>query len=136
MPDNAPKLVYVLPRIRIVSGDAQKKAVTVGKAQFWPDEDETWKNTVRKARPRWLDVFRDFPSGCSTQQQPQAETEPRVARGTLLISDDDNWLKRYVENLIPISYVLGLLQNHRLLTRPPRPFSTVVSWQPIGKRIG
>lgn len=122
MPDNVPKLVYVLPRVRIVTGDAKRKVVNVGKAQFWPDEDETWNHTLRKVRPRWLDVFRDFPIVYSLQQEQVAESEPSVARGTLLISDDDDWLKRYVENLIPIAYVLGLLQNHRLSIPPAEAF--------------
>ena len=105
MADNATKLVYVLPRVSIVSGDPQQKVVNVGKAQFWLDEDGIWSNVVHKNRPTWLDIYRDFPNSFT-------DAEPRVARGTLLISDDDEWLAAHVHTIIPLVYVLGLPLNH------------------------
>ena len=120
MAESDSKLVYVLPRVRIVGG--ARGNVSVAKAQFWPDEDDTWQSVVGKVRPRWLDVFRDFPSLCSTQEGHAAEPEPKIARGTLLVSDDEDWLKRYIENLIPVAYVLGFLQNHRPFILPAEAF--------------
>ena len=93
----------------------------VGKAQFRPDNDDTWKNAVHKVRPAWLDVFRHFPCAFPTSTV-KAEAEPAVVRGTLLISDDDDWLRRNVENLIPVVYVLGLLQSHPLPIPPAEAF--------------
>lgn len=105
MNGNESKLVYVLPRVRIVSGDAQQKVVNVGKAQFWLDEDDIWSQVIGKTRPPWLDIYRDFPNS-------HISAEPRVARGTLLISDNDKWLADHVHVLIPLTYVLGLPLNH------------------------
>ena len=134
MADDASRLVYVLPRVRIISGDAPRTFVKVGKAQFWPDEEESWKNAVCEARPRWLDIYRDFPCVCPTLEAQVAEPEPGVARGTLIISDDDDWLKRHVENLVPVVYALGLLENHRRLIPPAEAFQYGGSWQLTGRR--
>jgi hypothetical protein len=105
----------VLPRVRITTGDNQRKMVSVGKAQFWPDEDDIWDEVVRKARPRWLDIFRDWPHPTPEGTEP---AEPQVARGTLLISDDDDWLAQHVHSVIPLVYVLGLPQAD-WARRPP-----------------
>ncbi len=100
MSERATRLVYVLPRVRIRNGNKKHKMVAVGKAQFWPDEDETWLKVVGKARPRWLDIYR--------QCRPYiGEEEPKVARGTLVISEDDEWLAKNIQNAVPTLYVLG-----------------------------
>jgi hypothetical protein len=100
MSQESSRLVYVLPRVRIRSAKQEHKMLAVGRAQVWPDEDETWQNAVRKPRPQWLDIFRENPPYIGT-------TEPPIARGSLVISDDDNWLNTNMHNLVPILYVLG-----------------------------
>jgi len=72
MSDNESKLVYVLPRVRIVSGDAQQKVVNVGKAQFWPDEDDIGRMwCIRPAQRGWtsIETFRT-PSQMQNHEWP------------------------------------------------------------------
>jgi len=96
----ATKLVYMLPRVRLSSGKYGQKEVKLGNAEFWPDDDTSWSNIVRKPRPPWLDIFRDFPAA-------QGE-EPDVARGSLLISSDDAWLREHAPKIVPLLFVLSL----------------------------
>lgn len=94
------KPVYILPRLRLWSGKYGQKEVRLGKAEFWPDEDATWANVIGKPRPPWMDIFRDFP--------PADGYAPEVARGTLLVSTDDAWLREHATKIVPLLFVLSL----------------------------
>ncbi len=94
------KPIYILPRLRLSSGKYGQKEVKLGKAEFWPDDDTSWSNIVGKPRPPWLDIFRDFPAA-------QGEV-PDVARGTLLLSADYEWLREHAPKAVPLLFVLGL----------------------------
>lgn len=97
---SATKPVYILPRLQLSSGKYGHKEVIVGNAEFWPDDDTSWSNIVRKPRPPWLDIFRDFPAA--------QKEEPDVARGSLLISSDDAWLREHAPKIVPLLFVLSL----------------------------
>lgn len=94
------RTVYIMPRLQVSSMKYGQKEIRVGKAEFWPDEDATWASVVRKPRPAWLDIFRDF----SAAEGERAD----VARGTLLVSDDDDWLRQNAQKVVPVLFVLGL----------------------------
>ena len=95
------KLIYVLPRIRL-SGTAYGQArFSISKANFLPDEPKSWVEFIRLPRPDWLDIYRRFPHLDSDEP-----AEP--ARGTLIISDDEEWLRKHISRLIAVVYTLGL----------------------------
>jgi hypothetical protein len=94
------RIVYVLPRLRLSACKFRVKQVDIGKARFLPDLDDVWTDVVGKPRPQWLDIFRDFP--------PLVKNElADVARGSLLISEDDSWLRENAARVVPLLFVLG-----------------------------
>jgi hypothetical protein len=72
----------------------------VSKAHFFPDEQKTWDDILKLPHPEWLDIYREFPAVAD-----DAETQP--ARGTLVFSDDEDWLKLHIARLLAIVYVMG-----------------------------
>ncbi len=97
------RLVYVLPRVRVSSRMYREKSVAVGKAQFWPDEPATWNNILKLPRPDWLDIFREFPG--------TERSKPLPARGTLLVADDDAWLRQSVSRAVAVLFAMGVDEN-------------------------
>lgn len=95
------KLIYVLPRIRLSGSGFQQKIFCISKATFLPDEPKSWDEQIQCPRPEWLDIFRQFP-------YPSAEDTPEPARGTLIFSDDNEWLGKHISKLIGVAYFLGL----------------------------
>jgi hypothetical protein len=97
----ASRLVYVLPRLKLSTGKYGQKEIRIGRAEFWPDEEATWANAVGKPRPTWLDVFREFPA-------LRGDQHPQIARGTIAVADDDEWLRENAPKAVPVLYYLGL----------------------------
>lgn len=94
------RLVYVLPRLRLSDCKYGVEQINIGKAHFLPDRNDIWTKVVGKPRPQWLDIFRDFP--------PVVKDDVAdVARGSLLISEDDGWLRQNAARVVPLLYVLG-----------------------------
>lgn len=91
---NAPRLVYALPRVRITTNAYSVNEVAVSRARIVWDTDENWIDVVGHPRPNWLDIYQDGHDG--------------VARGTLIVSDDDEWLSRHIQRVLSIIYVMGL----------------------------
>ena len=106
MQGSATRLVYVLPRLKLGSVKYGQKEIVIGRAEFWPDEDSTWTNIIRKPRPSWLDIFREFPAAFDR------ERETDVAKGTLLVADDDGWLRENAAKVIPVLYYVGQSEDH------------------------
>lgn len=98
------KLIYVMPRIRVAPRLYGKTELAIGKAIFLPDDDSTWTNRIQKPRPSCLDTFRQFPYRNNASDLP-------VSRGTILISDDESWLRENVSYVVAVAYVLGVQEN-------------------------
>ena len=98
------RLIYVLPRIRICGTGYRQDRFVVSKAEFLPDEQSSWDEVVRLPRPSWLDIYRHFPG-------LHSEDPPEPSRGTLVISSDEEWLRRHISRLLAIVYVIGLHEN-------------------------
>lgn len=94
------KLIYVLPRIRLSGTAFGQNSFAVSKANFFPDEQNTWEDVLKLPRPEWLDIYREFPG-----VDGDAELQP--AHGTLVFSDDEDWLKLHIGRLLAIVYVMG-----------------------------
>jgi hypothetical protein len=94
------KLVYVMPWLRLSTGQHGVHRVPIGPAVFTPDDDQTWAEVVGRPRPHGLDIFRSFPDD-------EEQQEPDVARGTLLVSDDEPWLEEHIHLLVSLVYALG-----------------------------
>lgn len=94
------KLIYVLPRIRLTGTAFRQDSFSISKAHFHPDAEKTWDEVLKLPRPEWLDIYRDFPSIAE-----DATAEP--ARGTLIFSDDEDWLRLHIGRLLAIVYVMG-----------------------------
>ena len=94
------KLIYVLPRIRLSGTAFREDSFSVSKAHFYPDADKTWDEVLKLPRPEWLDIYREFPGVAE-----DAEAQP--AHGTLVFSDDEDWLKLHIGRLLAIVYVMG-----------------------------
>jgi|GEM_PF-1315181 len=94
------KLIYVLPRIRLTGTAFGQDFFSVSKAHFHPDKEKTWNEVIKLPRPEWLDIYREFP-----ELDEVAEAQP--ARGTLVFSDDEHWLKLHIGRLLAIVYLMG-----------------------------
>jgi hypothetical protein len=95
------KLIYVLPRVRLSGTVYGRDSFSISKATFLPDEPKSWAETIQLPRPDWLDIYRQFP-----HLDLDAPAEP--ARGTLIISDHEKWLRKHISRLIAVVYILGL----------------------------
>jgi len=103
-PAPASKLIYVLPRIRLSGTAYGQDRFSISKANFLPDEPKSWAEVIQLPRPDWLDIYRQFPHLDSDEP-----AEP--ARGTLIISDDEEWLRKHISRLIAVVYILGLEES-------------------------
>lgn len=97
------KLVFVLPRAKVTPTTFGQSELRLGKATFLPDTDATWHSRIALPRPSCLDIFREFPWG--------DDPTPPPSRGTLLISDDEPWLRENVGYLVAVTFVLGIQDN-------------------------
>jgi len=101
---NVSKFVYYLPRIRLAGTAYGQDSFTVSKATFLPDEPKTWDEVLQLPRPSWLDIYRRFPP-------LHSDEPPEPARGTLIVSDDEEWLKKHISRVIAVVYALGLEES-------------------------
>ena len=101
---NVGRLVYILPRIRLSGTAYGQDRFSISKANFLPDEPKSWVDVIQLPRPDWLDIYRQFPHLGSDEP-----AEP--ARGTLIISDDAEWLRKHISRLIAVAYILGLQES-------------------------
>ncbi|QGJ70861.1 Hypothetical protein PBC10988_25600 [Planctomycetales bacterium 10988] len=95
------KLVYVLPRIRLSGTAYREERFAISQANFLPDEPSSWAEVIQLPRPDWLNIYRQFP-------YLHSEEPAEPAHGTLIISDDEEWLRKHVSRLIAVVYTLGL----------------------------
>jgi hypothetical protein len=95
------RLIYVLPRIRLSGTAFREERFCISKANFLPDEPQSWSEVIRLPRPDWLNIYRQFPHLHSDEP-----AEP--ARGTLITSDDEIWLRTHISRLIAVAYIMGL----------------------------
>jgi hypothetical protein len=100
----ASKLVYFLPRIRLSGTAYGQERFAISKAQFLPDEPKSWQEVLQLPRPDWLDIYRQFP-------YLHSNDPPEPTRGTLIVSEDEEWLKKHIARLIGVAYVLGLEES-------------------------
>lgn len=101
---NEHKFIYILPRIRLSGNRLNEERFSIGKADFLPDEQSSWDDVIQLPRPDWLDIYKQFPYLDLTES-------PKPARGTLVISDDEDWLKKHISRLISMVYIFGLNHN-------------------------
>ena len=99
------RMIYVMPRVRLSPLLHGQTRIDLGKATFLPDDDATWTSYIQKPRPLCLDIFRNFP-------YRDAYSDPPVARGTILISDDEPWLRTNVSYVVAVAYVVGAQENY------------------------
>ncbi len=70
------------------------------KTTLLPDSDATWNNILKNPRPKWMEIYRDFPNFDSKEAgQP--------IRGTVLVSDRIEWLYDYIDSFCAILYFIG-----------------------------
>jgi hypothetical protein len=98
------RLVYVLPRIRLSGTAYRQERFSISKADCLPDEPPSWDEVIRLPRPDWLDIYRQFP-----YQHREEPAEP--ARGTLVISSDESWLRTHASKLFAVVYVMGIEES-------------------------
>lgn len=97
------RLVYVLPRIRLAGDAFAQEQFSIGKASFLPDEPNSWADKIQLPRPSWLDIYRQFP-------YMDSDDAPEPASGTLIVSEDNDWLKKHIGRLVGVAYVIGVAQ--------------------------
>jgi hypothetical protein len=98
------RLVYVLPRIRLSGTAYHQERFSISKADFLPDEPSSWDEVIGFKRPDCLNIYRQFP-----YQHREEPAEP--ARGTLVITSDESWLRRHASKLFAVVYVMGIEES-------------------------
>ena len=94
--------LYWMPYLSIGYPTLGPKECAIGKAKILPDSDETWQGVVKSQRPNHLAIHRDFHS-------PQGGDDGLgdVLFGTLVVSDDEEWLTRFIDEVVAIVYFIG-----------------------------
>jgi len=103
-PGDVSKLVYVLPRIRLPGTAFRQERFSIAKANFLPDEPNSWNEVLQLPRPAWLDIYRQFP-------YLHSDDPPEPSHGTLIVSDDEAWLRKHIGRLIAVTFILGLKES-------------------------
>jgi hypothetical protein len=88
-----------MPYLRIAYGHGKAKECAIGKARFVPDTSDNWMHVTGRSRPQYLDLFKDFPVADGQTGDP--------AYGTLVLSDDEDWLTHHIETAVAVLYFLG-----------------------------
>jgi hypothetical protein len=91
-----------MPYFTIAYPLASEKKVAVGKAILLPDTDENWHALTGNPRPRFLDMFRDFP----VFTKDGLEEGPSL-RGTLITCEDSGWLEKNLDSVTAIVFFLA-----------------------------
>ena len=91
----------------------------LGNAIVLPDTEEVWKKRIGCDRPRYLKMY------CEEAWNSSEDSPPAI--GTVIISDDDDWLIEFADRIVSILYFLcdsnatprpaELFKYHRLNTK-------------------
>ena len=116
MSTSVPRAIAILPRVKIqIHGAPQKQSCTVGPVTIWHDSDALWPIQFNRARPSWLDIFREFPNSVNNEsdevhgsKQSNVQFEAPVrSYGSIINCDDSEWLKKNLDHLVSVLYFLA-----------------------------
>lgn len=91
-----------MPYFTVAYPLASEKKVAVGKAILVPDNDENWHAFTGNPRPRFLDIFRDFPVFTTRGLE-----EGPSLRGTLIVCEESAWLEKNLDSVTAIVFFLA-----------------------------
>lgn len=98
-----------MPYFTVAYPEGRPKEIAIGQARLLPDDDESWQAATGSPRPKFLEIHRDFPDLLS---DGLAVGQP--LRGTLIHSDDAQWLQQHLDSLTAIVFMLATTDRQPL----------------------
>ncbi len=110
------RVIAILPRVRIQKhGASHHQSFAVGPVTIWNDSDALWPEQFNRARPSWLDIFREFPNRADSEpivvnglEHSNVQFEgPVRSYGSIITCDDSEWLRKNLDHLVSVLYFLA-----------------------------
>lgn len=110
------RVIAILPRVRIQKhGAPHNQSCAVGPVTIWHDSDALWPTQFNRARPSWLDIFREFPNRADNEPNAVNGLEhsnvqfevPVRSYGSITTCDDSEWLRKNLDHLVSVLYFLA-----------------------------
>lgn len=98
-----------MPYFAVAYPEGHPKEIVIGKARLLPDNDDSWRAVTGGPRPRFLDIHRDFPTLTSDGLEVG-----QPLRGTLIYSDDSQWLQQHLDSLTAVVFMLATTDRQPL----------------------
>ncbi len=93
-------LLYWMPYLQLSYPHWGRREFRIGQAIFFEDTPQNWTSIVQRPRPKHLEIHRDFPA-----KEIEKVGDPLF--GTLVRSDDDNWLTDHIDESVAVLHFLG-----------------------------
>jgi len=93
-------LVVYLPYVKFKLDRFNSNQFKVNSVTVFKDEDPLWKQIIKINRPNFLNIYRAFP-------EYKLSTIGEPCKGTVIVSDDSEWLSEHYESLLAILYFVG-----------------------------
>ena len=98
-----------MPYFTVAYPEGHPKEIFIGKARLLPDNDDSWRAVTGGTRPKFLDIHRDFPT-----LLPDGLAVGQPLRGTLIYSDDSQWLQHHLDSLTTVVFMLATTDRQPL----------------------
>jgi hypothetical protein len=98
-----------MPYFTVAYSEGHSKEIAIGKARLLPDDDDSWRSVTGGDRPKFLEIHRDFPTLLA---DGLAVGQP--LRGTLIYSDDAEWLQEHLDSLTAVVFMLATTEHQPL----------------------
>ncbi len=89
-----------LPYLSVQWKHGEAQSLALGKAEVLDDSDEVWNTRMGRKRPEYMTIFRTLPYTWEGR-----DGDPIY--GTLVRSDDPDWLQRYMEEIAAVLHWLA-----------------------------
>ena len=92
-------MIYWMPYCRLAFASYGQTDLQIGNALIFEDSDENWQNRLGVERPEHLKIHRGFP-------RINSEVAGSYLYGTIIYSEDEEYLRRHIDEIVAILYFL------------------------------